>query len=95
MSDSTQTDQFAKSPFIFLFLVAVLVIATLVVASEYFLRPQIESDIQREVALSFVKAGLVEESNLLGDNKAALKQVWGIQQINNKTIIKNSKMIKK
>jgi len=59
MNDSTPEDQFAKSPLILLFLVAVLVVATLVVASEYFLRPQIESELKQKISLSFAKAGLL------------------------------------
>ncbi len=37
---------------------AILVIATLVAASEYFLRPQIESELKQEITHSFVQAGL-------------------------------------
>jgi hypothetical protein len=43
MDKPINTDRFVKSPLIFLFLVAVLVVSTLVVASDYFLRPQIEA----------------------------------------------------
>ena len=58
MNDSTSSDQFSKSPLIFLFLVAVLVVATLVAASEYFLRPQIESELKQKITRSFSQAGL-------------------------------------
>ena len=58
MNDSTSSNQFIKSPLILLVLVAILVIATLVAASEYFLRPQIESELKQKVTHSFAQAGL-------------------------------------
>lgn len=47
MNDSTKPERFTKSPLIFLLLIGVLVVSTLVVASEYFLRPQIESALEK------------------------------------------------
>ena len=48
MKDLEESEQFTKSPLILLFLMGVLVISTLVVASEYFLRPQIEAELKKE-----------------------------------------------
>jgi predicted S18 family serine protease len=52
MDKPIDTDRFAKSPLIFLFLVAVLVVSTLVVASDYFLRPQIEAGLKNKNELT-------------------------------------------
>jgi len=48
MKKLEESDRFTKSPLIFLLLIGVLVISTLVVASEYFLRPQIEAELKKE-----------------------------------------------
>ncbi len=58
MNDSISSDRFSKSPLIFLLLVAILVVATLVAASEYFLRPQIESELKQEITHNVAQAGL-------------------------------------
>lgn len=58
MNDSASSDRFSKSPLIFLLLLAILIVATLVAASEYFLRPQIESELKQEITRSFAQAGL-------------------------------------
>ena len=58
MNNPTSPDRFSKSPLILLFLVAVLVVATLVAASEYFLRPQVESELKQKIAHSFSQVGL-------------------------------------
>lgn len=61
MDKPITTDHFVKSPLIFLFLVAVLVVSTLVVASDYFLRPQVEANtitqklISQESTPAFIK----------------------------------------
>jgi len=47
MNNSTESNRSAKSPLIFLLLIGILVISTLVVASEYFLLPQIESELEK------------------------------------------------
>lgn len=57
MKDLTKSDQLTKSPLIFLSLMGLLVIATLVVASEYFLRPQIEAELKKENTHSFAALG--------------------------------------
>ena len=48
MKDREESTRFIKSPLIFLLLMGVLVVSTLVVASEYFLRPQIEAELKKE-----------------------------------------------
>ncbi len=48
MKELEESARFIKSPLIFLLLIGVLVISTLVVASEYFLRPQIEAELKKE-----------------------------------------------
>jgi len=58
MNDSTSPDRFSKSPLILLVLVAILVVGTLVAASEYFLRPQIESELKQKITRSFAQTGL-------------------------------------
>nr|AJG37973.1 hypothetical protein [uncultured Gammaproteobacteria bacterium] len=44
---SVKSPKSPKSPLIFLLLIGALVISTLVVASEYFLRPQIEAQLKK------------------------------------------------
>jgi len=103
MNDSTSSDRFSKSPLIFLLLVAVLVVATLVAASEYFLRPQIESDLRQNITRSFSQAGLsIADIKLSGRDvtlkgvasklvaqkvENTTKQIWGVRQIDNQIII--------
>jgi len=48
MKNIEESARFIKSPLIFLLLMGVLVVSTLVVASEYFLRPQIEAELKKE-----------------------------------------------
>lgn len=48
-----------KSPLVLLTTLGILVIATLVVASTYFLRPGIELELKNKLANNFAKAGLV------------------------------------
>ena len=57
MNDSTQSDRPAKSPLVLLLLVGVLVIGTLVAASDFFLRPQLESELKKEITQNFSLAG--------------------------------------
>jgi len=47
----------AKSPFVFLVTLAVLVIATLVVATSYFLRPSIELELKNKLLNNFASLG--------------------------------------
>lgn len=100
MNDSTKSEQSGKSPLILLFLVAVLVIATLVVASNYFLRPQLETELRKEITHSFSQVGLGDTKIELSgrdvilngavSSKAenATKEIWGIRQVDNQIIIK-------
>ncbi len=69
MNDSTEPERPTKSPLIFLFLIGILVISTLVVASEYFLRPQIESELIKssihtvmEQSVSVLKEKLIKSN---------------------------------
>ena len=59
----SQASNLPKSPFILMSTLGILVIATLVVATTYFLRPQIEIELEIRLAQGFTKAGLV--SNLI------------------------------
>ncbi len=60
MDDSIPRNRFVKSPLVFLFLVSVLVVSTLVVASEYFLRPQIELELKQKITHRFAQVGLAK-----------------------------------
>jgi len=89
MSNSTSSDHFPKSPLIFLLLVAVLVIATLVVASEYFLRPQIETELKQKITHNFTQAGLfVKDIKLSGRDvtlNGAVSSKFVAQEVENVT----------
>ncbi|MCF6191048.1 MAG: BON domain-containing protein [Cocleimonas sp.] len=89
MNDSTSSNQFIKSPLILLVLVAVLVVATLVAASEYFLRPQIESELKQEITRSFVQAGFsIADINLSGRDvtlNGAVSSKLAAQKVENTT----------
>ncbi len=52
MNDSMKPEKKSKSPLVFLLLMSVLVIATLVAASEFFLRPQMEVVFQEKVTMN-------------------------------------------
>ena len=62
MKNPEEPTQFIKSPLIFLLLIGILVVSTLVVASEYFLRPQIEAELQKEPTQYFSISSLKETS---------------------------------
>lgn len=47
-----------KSPLVFLASVAILTVATLVVASAYFLQPNIESELKGKLIQNFIAVGL-------------------------------------
>ena len=49
-----------KSPYILLLLLSVLVISTLVVASLYFIRPNLETELEHRVSDNLEKAGIDE-----------------------------------
>ncbi len=53
MKDLEKSERFTKSPLIFLLLMGLLVVSTLVVASEYFLRPQLEAELKKEASQRF------------------------------------------
>lgn len=57
MVDSTSQK---KSPFILLFLLSILVISTLVVASLYFVRPNLETELEQRVTQNIEKVGVDE-----------------------------------
>lgn len=61
MNNSTEPEQLTKSPLIFLLLMGVLVISTLVVASEYFLRPQIESALEKRNAYALLEQTVIKK----------------------------------
>ena len=61
MNDSTEPKHFAKSPLIFLLLMGILVVSTLVVASEYFLRPQIESALEKSNIYTVMEQPMIKK----------------------------------
>ncbi len=61
MNNSTESGRLAKSPFIFLILIGILVISTLVVASEYFLRPQIESELKKNSIYTIMEQPVIKK----------------------------------
>ena len=61
MNDSTEPERSAKSPLIFLLLIGILVISTLVVASEYFLRPQIESELAKSSIYTVMEHAVINK----------------------------------
>ncbi len=58
----SEYSQSAKSPFVLLTSLGILVIATLVVASTYFLRPGIEYELKEKLLHDFANAGFVNTS---------------------------------
>lgn len=50
----------AKSPLVLLVTLSILVVATLVVASSYFLRPSIEQELKRVLTTRFSNVGLTQ-----------------------------------
>lgn len=56
MNDSTKSNQSKKSPLVFLLLMGILVVATLVAASEFFLRPQMESALKDKITIASSQA---------------------------------------
>jgi hypothetical protein len=48
----------SKSPFTLLVLLALMVIATLVVISNYFLRPSMEMDLTKKITSNLIRSGL-------------------------------------
>jgi len=52
------SQKYPKSPLVFLASVAVLTISTLVVASAYFLQPNIESELKNKLIQNFTAVGL-------------------------------------
>jgi len=63
MNNSTKPEPRAKSPLVFLMLMGVLVVATLVTASEFFLRPQMENALQENATINSYEPPLVEISD--------------------------------
>ncbi len=61
MVDSTNQK---KSPFILLLLLSLLVIATLVVASLYFVRPNLEAELEQRVSQNIEKIGVNTNVNV-------------------------------
>ncbi len=61
MNDSTEPERSTKSPLIFLLLIGILVISTLVVASEYFLRPQIESELAKNSIDTIMEQAVIKK----------------------------------
>ncbi len=56
----SSTNKSAKSPFILLAMIGILIIATLVVATTYFLQPRIETELRQQLLINFSQAGLTE-----------------------------------
>ena len=52
----------AKSPLVFLITLAVLVVSTLVVASSYFLKPSIETELKNQLTKEILMLGLFNPS---------------------------------
>ena len=61
MNNSAEPERSAKSPLIFLLLIGILVISTLVVASEYFLRPQIESELAKSNVYTIIEQAVIKK----------------------------------
>lgn len=55
----SKSQQSAKSPFVLLTSLGILVIATLVVGTTYFLRPSIEHELKEKLLHNFANAGFV------------------------------------
>ena len=73
MKDLDKSEQFTKSPLIFLLLIGLLVISTLVVASEYFLRPQLEAELKKETSQRFAIISTFETSKKQVNSKLIKK----------------------
>ena len=73
MKDLDKPEQLTKSPLIFLLLMGVLVISTLVAVSEYFLRPQIEAELEKESTQRFAIISTFESSKKPISNKLIKK----------------------
>ena len=73
MKDLEESNRLTKSPLIFLLLMGLLVISTLVVASEYFLRPQIEAELKKGSSQSFAVIGISETSKKQTNSKLIKK----------------------
>jgi hypothetical protein len=69
MNNLEKPEQFTKSPLIFLSLMGILVISTLVVASEYFLRPQIEAELKKEPTQRFAVINTPETPKIKTSSK--------------------------
>jgi len=63
MKDQDKPERLTKSPLIFLLLMGVLVISTLVAVSEYFLRPQIEAQLQKGTTQRFAITSAFKATN--------------------------------
>ena len=73
MKNLEESERFTKSPLIFLSLIGILVISTLVVASEYFLRPQIEAELKKEPTKRFAVISISEKPKKPADSKLLKK----------------------
>ena len=73
MKDLAESNQSTKSPLIFLLLMGVLVISTLVVASEYFLRPQIEAELKKSSTQRFAVISTSETPKKQANSKLIKK----------------------
>ena len=76
MKNLEASERFIKSPLIFLSLIGILVISTLVVASEYFLRPQMEAELKKESAQLFSVISISEPPKKQANSKLIKK--WSI-----------------
>jgi len=73
MKNPEESERFTKSPLIFLLLMGILVISTLVVVSEYFLRPQIEAELKKESAQLSTVISTAESSKEKASSKLIKK----------------------